>query len=62
IGIIIEGRGDLHYGMESYSLEEGDTISFSSDIPHVLRNSSSVPLKAIWIITPPKMNYFGETL
>jgi mannose-6-phosphate isomerase-like protein (cupin superfamily) len=41
-------------------LKEGDSINFASSIPHVLRNTGKRPLRAIWIITPPKMKYFGS--
>lgn len=59
LGIILEGGGELSYGTARYSLREGDSVSFASAIPHVLHNTGSLPLKAIWIITPPKMKYFG---
>jgi mannose-6-phosphate isomerase-like protein (cupin superfamily) len=49
----------LKYGTETYSLESGDSISFSSDIPHVLRNSGTGKLKAYWVVTPPK-GFFKE--
>jgi transcriptional regulator with XRE-family HTH domain len=59
MGIILNGRGELDYGTEKYMLESGDSISFSSDIPHVLRNVSSGKLKAFWVVTPPK-GFFRE--
>ena len=54
IGIILEGSGELLYGTETYDLNQGDSLSFSSDIPHILRNKGDVVMKAIWIITPPR--------
>ncbi|MDR1626548.1 MAG: XRE family transcriptional regulator [Spirochaetia bacterium] len=59
LGIILAGRGELGYGKDTYSLGAGDSINFASSIPHVLRNTGKRPLRAIWIITPPKMRYFG---
>jgi transcriptional regulator with XRE-family HTH domain len=59
MGIIISGKCTLEYGAEVYTLESGDSVSFSSDIPHVLRNTSSGKLKAFWVVTPPK-GFFGE--
>lgn len=59
LGIILDGRGELSYGRDTYSLGKGDSINFASSIPHLLRNTGKRPLKAIWIITPPKMRYFG---
>ncbi|MDX9801701.1 MAG: XRE family transcriptional regulator [Spirochaetia bacterium] len=55
IGIIIKGEGCLIHGTEQYSLFEGDSISFSSDIPHILRNTGKETLKAIWILSPPRI-------
>lgn len=55
IGIIMEGSGQLSYGTETYSLHEGDTVSFSSDIPHILKNMGKETLTAIWITTPPRV-------
>ena len=55
IGIILSGKGELLYGTETYILNKGDSLSFSSDIPHILRNSGDDVMKAIWIITPPRV-------
>ena len=59
MGIIISGKCELEYGTERYPLASGDSVSFSSDIPHVLRNTSSGKLKCFWVVTPPK-GFFGE--
>lgn len=53
-GIIIEGKGELVLSGEKYSLQAGDSIAFDADVPHVLRNTGEVPLKAYWIVTPPR--------
>lgn len=55
VGIIISGNGELQYGNHTYLLEEGDSISFSSDIPHKLINTGRNTLQAIWIISPPRI-------
>ncbi|MBN1469697.1 MAG: helix-turn-helix domain-containing protein [Fusobacteriaceae bacterium] len=59
LGIIIEGQGEFLIGNKSYELYKGDSISFDSDVPHVLKNTGNIALKAYWIITPPKM-FFKE--
>jgi transcriptional regulator with XRE-family HTH domain len=59
LGIIIEGEGEFLIGNKSYKLFKGDSISFESDVPHVLKNTGNISLKAYWIITPPKM-FFKE--
>ncbi len=55
VGFILSGSGEFSYGTQTYGLEEGDSISFSSDIPHTLINTGKYVLKAIWIISPPKV-------
>ncbi len=55
IGIIVEGSCTIFYGTEQYRLGKGDSVSFSSDIPHILKNNGNSVLKAIWIITPPRI-------
>jgi transcriptional regulator with XRE-family HTH domain len=54
LGFILEGQGELIYGTEVYPLLAGDSISFPSDIPHILRNTGNEVLKAIWVVTPPR--------
>lgn len=58
LGLMIEGLGVLRYGDTEYPIEEGDSVNFASDIPHVLKNTGNRPLRAIWIINPPKRDYF----
>ncbi len=53
-GIITEGSGELHYETLVYPLETGDSISFSATAPHVLLNTGKIPLKALWVVTPPQ--------
>ncbi len=54
MGVILEGRAELGCGGKSYALGAGDSVSFSSDIPHTLRNAGEIPLKAFWVVSPPK--------
>ncbi len=54
LGVVIQGEAEFSIGSKAYALSEGDSISFRSDSPHVIRNSGKGPLKAFWIITPPK--------
>jgi len=54
LGVIIEGKGEFSIGNEKYILEKGDSLSFDSDVPHVLTNIGNNDLKAFWVITPPK--------
>ncbi|MGC8764682.1 MAG: helix-turn-helix domain-containing protein [Brevinematia bacterium] len=59
LGYIIEGSGEFTIGKKSYILNEGDSISFSASVPHILRNTSDKVLRAFWVVTPPKM-IFGR--
>lgn len=54
LGILLEGEGELIYGTSRYRLHAGDSISFSSDNPHILRNTGKKMLRAIWVISPPR--------
>jgi transcriptional regulator with XRE-family HTH domain len=54
LGVIIKGKGECTIGRQAVVLKEGDSISFSADAPHQLKNIGGRPLRAFWIITPPK--------
>lgn len=60
LGIIMEGKGRLEYGDKTYHLEKGDSISFSSEVPHVLINTGTEVLKAVWVSIPPRLEYMQE--
>jgi len=53
-GFILQGQAELVYGNETYRLNEGDSVSFPSDIPHLFKNKGNQVLKAIWVVTPPR--------
>lgn len=52
-GIIISGRKDVYLDGECYSLEAGDSITYSSEIPHWYKNRYEETCVAIWINSPP---------
>jgi transcriptional regulator with XRE-family HTH domain len=54
LGIVEEGRAELTVGDKTYTLKEGDSVSFKSDSPHILANPGKEMLRMVWIITPPK--------
>lgn len=54
IGYILEGRCILQYENLNYELEAGDSVSFSASAPHTLVNIGAMPVKAIWVVTPPQ--------
>ncbi|MFC0453261.1 helix-turn-helix domain-containing protein [Rhodococcus jostii] len=51
-GIILAGRKDIYLDGECHSLEAGDSITFSSDIPHWYKNSYEEVCVAIWVNAP----------
>jgi transcriptional regulator with XRE-family HTH domain len=48
--VIIEGALSTQIGFEQYILEEGDSLTFDSAIPHRFWNAGTVPARAIWVI------------
>jgi transcriptional regulator with XRE-family HTH domain len=54
LGVIIQGEGECTIGKQVIVLKKGDSISFSADAPHQLKNIGKKPLRAFWIMTPPK--------
>ncbi len=59
LGIIVAGTGEFRIGDQVFNLKKGDSISFVSSVPHMLKNTGSSNLKAYWVITPPKL-FFNE--
>ena len=52
-GVLLSGTLEVHLGEEVYTLNAGDSISFSGLTPHWYRNPGSEPAISIWIVTPP---------
>ena len=52
-GYVLEGTFEVVIEGKSYVLEEGDSISFSSRIPHRTRVVGDKPATTLWVITPP---------
>jgi len=51
--IVIEGQYNLWIGDKEYVMNEGDSISFDSSIPHKLANLGSQKAVLVTAITPP---------
>lgn len=51
--IVQKGTAKIYVGDESFILNDGDTITFSSKIPHGWKNIGEDMLELLWIITPP---------
>lgn len=52
MGFITHGKAKLTYENKEYILEEGDSATFSSGVPHILENIGEDELTAIWVVTP----------
>lgn len=52
-GFVIEGSYEVTVGDEAFVLDEGDSISYPSHVPHKMRVVGDRPTKALWVITPP---------
>ncbi len=61
LGIVIKGTAQLVYGEEIYEINKGDSVSFFSQIPHVIQNISDEIFQAYWVVTPADgEDYFGD--
>ena len=61
LGIVVSGKAALIYGEDTYELRKGDSVSFFSHIPHIIKNSSKDIFQAYWIVTPADgEDYFGD--
>ena len=52
-GFVVEGRFKGIVGDQEFVLEAGDSIYYSSSVPHRWENAGDVDAKAVWAITPP---------
>ncbi|NTU59798.1 MAG: cupin domain-containing protein [Deltaproteobacteria bacterium] len=52
-GTVLEGTLLFQIGGRDYTLEAGDTVYFSSTIPHRWTNPGPDVMRALWVITPP---------
>jgi transcriptional regulator with XRE-family HTH domain len=50
--LVVEGAIELHLGDETFVLEEGDSITFSGDVPHGYTNSGETTAQLLWVMTP----------
>jgi transcriptional regulator with XRE-family HTH domain len=49
-GLILEGELSLSLGFGEAVLGPGDSIGFSSRIPHRFENRGSIPMRAVWFV------------
>jgi len=49
-GLVVSGTLSVTVGFEEHTLGAGDSISFESSIPHLLRNDGDEVVHAIWVV------------
>ncbi|WP_334103238.1 helix-turn-helix domain-containing protein [Mesotoga prima] len=52
-GIIVQGKVELTVGDTVIIMEEGDSITHSSVVPHKWRNIGEDTVIGIWVVSPP---------
>jgi transcriptional regulator with XRE-family HTH domain len=60
LGSVLCGTATLTVDGTSYALREGDSVSFSSLLPHRLENSGRSVFRAIWTVLPPHRDYLDK--
>ena len=61
LGLVVQGSAQIVYGDEIYEIHQDDSVSFFSQIPHVIKNISDEIFQAYWVVTPAdEEDYFGE--
>jgi len=52
-GLILKGKLKVVIKDKAYILEEGDSISFNSNLPHIYENETNEECISVWAMTPP---------
>jgi transcriptional regulator with XRE-family HTH domain len=61
MGYVLDGEAVLTVDANEYAVCRGDSIHFSSHLPHQLRTSGKKVFRAIWSISPPHVDYLGSS-
>jgi transcriptional regulator with XRE-family HTH domain len=59
MGYVLSGEAVLTVDAAEYMVRPGDSIYFSSHLPHQVRNSGRKTFRAVWSISPPHVDYLG---
>jgi len=51
--LVLKGKLEVQIGSSTYTLSKDDSITFSCEIPHRVRNVGKGQAVSIWCITPP---------
>jgi transcriptional regulator with XRE-family HTH domain len=61
MGFVLAGEAVLTVDATDYAVGKGDSIHFSSHLPHQLRNCGKRSFRAVWSISPPHVDYLGSS-
>jgi transcriptional regulator with XRE-family HTH domain len=61
MGFVLAGEAVLTVDATDYAVSKGDSIHFSSHLPHQLRNCGKRSFRAVWSISPPHVDYLGSS-
>ena len=53
--VIVSGTLELLIGERPVRLEQGDSMTFDSEAPHLFRNPTDAPVQAFVVISPPDL-------
>lgn len=59
-GLVLEGRLQIQIGSFIYTPEKDDSLCFSCEIPHRVRNLDQVPAVSVWCVMPPSFSEQSE--
>lgn len=51
--LVLEGRVELHLDDRQFDLGPGDSIRYSSAVPHRLAEAAGSSARVLWVISPP---------
>ena len=51
--LVLKGKLEVQVGSSTYILSKDDSLTFSCEIPHQVRNVGKGQAVSIWCITPP---------
>lgn len=61
LGYVLEGEAVLRIDQQEVQLRAGDSVSYSSHLPHCLENRGTEHFRAVWSIQPPHKDYLDLT-
>jgi transcriptional regulator with XRE-family HTH domain len=57
MGFVMTGKANLTVDGVDYPVQEGDSMSFNSHLPHRLQNTGKALFRAVWSTSPPHVDY-----